>query len=323
MVASKSFLRTSEDVGAPALQGNVPGSLIAVLKAVLVDGYGETPSLGWSVWLEDTPGNKIVFRAGNAHGILPFIRIDDGRTLGYTALVEMYESMSTIDVGLDPCPLPSSGEDRCILKRAYDNTNVTPWKIIGDDRGFWILVQAWPSTSEYDAYWEPHYIGEWTCNYAENKYNQMTILHNSDLNGYFHRNDDRSIHLLRNPVGNARGAVSAFVNTRFSNDERFGIYYSGSNPQEVNGRRFYEHTIILHNSNYFLGATPGMMSMIYEPDSGAAPLSESELEPIYDVVSDNTTLLTLPSRYEGYTTQTTQGANRITYIIGEGFRDAR
>jgi hypothetical protein len=73
----------STDASAPVLNGTVAGSLITVLKACLVDGFGAgataTPA-GWTLTLEDTLNKKAMFRNNSTTGSGRYFVIkDDGQ----------------------------------------------------------------------------------------------------------------------------------------------------------------------------------------------------------------------------------------------------
>lgn len=67
---------TSSDVGGPGLVSGTAGSLIAILKACLVDGYGALPAAGWTQPVA-TAGNIGSFKQGAGAG-LAFVLNDNG-----------------------------------------------------------------------------------------------------------------------------------------------------------------------------------------------------------------------------------------------------
>ena len=102
MTTSRMF--RSEDASAPELK-YVNGSLIALLKAVLVNGYGTTQSLGWTLEFEDATANLAVFRMKG--GTRTYIQVDDnavGNTAVGQASIYAYETMSSVRDGIGPCP---------------------------------------------------------------------------------------------------------------------------------------------------------------------------------------------------------------------------
>ena len=101
-MASRELKNT--DTGAPQLTGTTTGSLIAVLKAALVTGYGETQSLGWDVFYEDLVKNVCVFRP--RVGSRMFLQVTDDGTFnsGKNARAVSYESMTDAYHGVHMCP---------------------------------------------------------------------------------------------------------------------------------------------------------------------------------------------------------------------------
>lgn len=130
----ESFLYTWEDVDAPVLLPN-SGSFIDLLQAVLVDGYGDKPGLGWTSYFTGT--NKAVFQN---EGTKMLVRFDHSQE-AYRVYFRAYESMSDIDNGLFPCPAISKTDNYILLDDGTGHeANVCPWRILGDDKGVWILV---------------------------------------------------------------------------------------------------------------------------------------------------------------------------------------
>jgi len=89
---------TSTDAGAPQLTGQA-GSLLALLRAVLVNGYstGATAKapLGWTQEFSGT--NKAVFRNNPTTGSGYRLRIDD--TQAREARMRAYTTMTNVDTG--------------------------------------------------------------------------------------------------------------------------------------------------------------------------------------------------------------------------------
>ena len=94
---------SSLDIGALQLT-DTNNSLNAVLKSVLVDGYGSKPGAGWTMPFSGT--NTAVFQQG-AGGNNRFFRFVDAGYLGTTnrvAFCRGYESMTAVSTGTGPFP---------------------------------------------------------------------------------------------------------------------------------------------------------------------------------------------------------------------------
>lgn len=138
-------LYRSSDVGAPVM-GYTAGSLNAVLKACLVDGYGALPAAGWSYAVADAATNRAVFTQG-ASGSNPFNRKvyvrDDEAVAAGSALVKACSGYTT---GASP----SFTESFCsynqanwssILKTSQAAGAVAEWFIVADSRVFLLAVK--------------------------------------------------------------------------------------------------------------------------------------------------------------------------------------
>jgi len=134
-------LYRSSDVGAPALTGQV-NSLINVLSACLVDGYG---ALAPALWTKAFTGvNKAVFRAGA--GPKHYIRIDDsgpGVNGAAEARVRAFESMTDVDTGTFPYPTTSQRTNGIFIRKSA-TADATPrqWIVLADERTMYMLVST-------------------------------------------------------------------------------------------------------------------------------------------------------------------------------------
>jgi len=79
---SIGFLRRYDQVGAPKLWANAYGSLVDLLQAVLVDGYGAYPGLGWTKEYESPDTNTIVFRNNPLTGTGAYLQVSHNRITG-------------------------------------------------------------------------------------------------------------------------------------------------------------------------------------------------------------------------------------------------
>lgn len=129
----------SSDTNAPALSGLTPGSVIQVLKAVLVNGYGDKTALGWDLMYEDINNHICVFRPKT--GSRMFLQIiDDGKTDVRFAFAYSWESMFDVASGVHK--MPTSNSTAMIFKTVKTSgTAESSWTIIGDEVGFYFLIQ--------------------------------------------------------------------------------------------------------------------------------------------------------------------------------------
>ena len=124
----------SDDASAPTLNGTV-GSLIAVLDACLVNGYGSKAAAGWAKAFSGT--NLAAYRA--ASGIRHYLRVDD--TAAQEARIIGYETMTT-DINGGASPFPTSTQQSGGLFVRKSNTadsTARPWMLISNGVFFYFL----------------------------------------------------------------------------------------------------------------------------------------------------------------------------------------
>ncbi len=137
------------DPGAPQLTGQ-SGSLVALLDAVLVNGYGvgaaAKAGAGWALQFSGT--NKRAYRGSAETGSGVYLRIDDSGADPRVARVRAYETMTSIDVGtgLAPTAAQSSG-GRVWVKSDSASSAIRPWEIIATDTAFYFFASPIPVAS--------------------------------------------------------------------------------------------------------------------------------------------------------------------------------
>jgi len=139
---------SSTDASAPVLTGAV-GSLVALLSAVLVDGYGLIPAAGWTKPYTGT--NKAVFRsatAGNGSGMY-YRFLDDGTVNAGGAArwagCRGYGAMTDVDTGTDPYPTTTQQNTYGNLlfhKSSTSDATARAWVIIADQFTCHLLIDT-------------------------------------------------------------------------------------------------------------------------------------------------------------------------------------
>lgn len=168
MTVSKIY--SSTDTGAPILQEK-SGALTSLLKAVLVDGYGSKTALGWTLEFEGGTNDAIkVFRN---KGTGQFLRVEDSDTFFATASrasarICTYYAMQDHDIGYAKCP--SSGYHYFVWGWSKVVATSRPWRIIGDDKGFWLI-----SNLHSDRRISIAYFGDYTPYHLNNVSNWISI----------------------------------------------------------------------------------------------------------------------------------------------------
>lgn len=132
----------SSDTSAPALAGTT-GSLVALLDAILVNGYGSKAAAGWAKSFAGS--SKAAYRAptGNRH----YLRVDDAGPGGGTfkeARMTGYLTMSDVDTGTGPFPTAAQGVGGVAMvvcrKSISADATARTWICLADARTFYLFI---------------------------------------------------------------------------------------------------------------------------------------------------------------------------------------
>lgn len=139
----------STDGSAPSLTGQV-GSLITLLDACLVNGYGAKAAAGWSKSYSGT--NKAVYRAPS--GAQMYYRVqDDAPATAKEARLTGYETMSDVDTGTGPFPTAAQGVGgvamMVIRKSASADATARAWTLLADARTVYFLPSTGDTAGSY------------------------------------------------------------------------------------------------------------------------------------------------------------------------------
>lgn len=156
----------STDSSAPVLTGQV-GSLVTLLDAVLVNGYGAKSAAGWTKPYSGT--NKAVYRNNSTTGTGSYLRVDDNITsYAYRAYVNGFAAMTGVDTGTDA--FPSSTLTYSVWgKSATQDATARPWVIVADKFRFYIFVRG----SENGSDWANGFFGDIISYKAADAYRAM------------------------------------------------------------------------------------------------------------------------------------------------------
>lgn len=130
-MANQFTIYTSADASAPVLNPGGVGSIIAVLDACLVNGYGAKAAAGWAKAFSGT--NLAAYRAPT--GARHYFRIDNA-TAAASGIwnVQGYESMSDVNTGTHP--VTPSG----LRILASDAPNPATWVVAADAVTFSLFI---------------------------------------------------------------------------------------------------------------------------------------------------------------------------------------
>lgn len=118
----------STDGSAPTLN-NAAGSLVTLLDAILVNGYGAKSSLGWAKTYSGT--NQAAYTQGS--GSNGFKLAVDDTTSGY-AKVRGYEAMTNVTTGTNPFPTIAQQAAATYCWHKSSSATVRPWVAWGNER---------------------------------------------------------------------------------------------------------------------------------------------------------------------------------------------
>lgn len=138
------------DGSAPSVDGTA-GSLVALLEACLVAGYGAKAAAGWTRAFPAGPiagVTKAAFQQGaGSNGM--YLRVqDDGPGAGTfkEARITGYETMSDVDTGTNPFPSAAQGVGGVAMVVARKSTALSAvardWIVFADSRTAYVLIKS-------------------------------------------------------------------------------------------------------------------------------------------------------------------------------------
>ncbi len=325
------LIRKWSDVGAPKLWANAYGSIIALLKAVLVDGYGAFSPLGWTLEYSSGDNTRAVFR-NSPTGTGTFLRVNnsnDGRAVT-TVDISAYESMGSLDdFSLSRCPALGISQ---YLAIGYNNASSCPdgihWYFIGDNLGFWFLwrpyLTAYTNISSLGKIWYCTYIGDYIPVNITNKKNWFqsgSVATGTNLGPF------------GTVSSSASGTVPGYYCLRGSSFDEgsvvvglqsgslFELTALGQSNQISPMNGVLHHSIpilfdVINNNPNMLGFLPGLVNPLIK--AGNNGVSDTNLQDS-EIVMGNKTLNLFKYRPDGNTTYDL--LKTIGIFSGEGFRD--
>lgn len=138
---------SSTDASAPVLTGQV-GSAIALLRALLVTGYGSKSGLGWTEPYTDAVNNKAVFRNNPVSGSGYHLRVCDNGdaaagSSARSAGLRGYSAMTDIDTGSDPTPtVAERANGGLLIKSSTLSATARGWWAIGTERCLYLFIES-------------------------------------------------------------------------------------------------------------------------------------------------------------------------------------
>lgn len=130
-----------DDAGAPTLNGTA-GSLISILDACLVNGYGSKPAAGWSKPFSGT--NAAAYRAGG--GTQSYLDVVDTSTTA--TKLRGFVTMTALGAGSDPFPTVAQASAGSYFYKSADETTARPWVLVADSKRFYLFGASAQTTAE-------------------------------------------------------------------------------------------------------------------------------------------------------------------------------
>lgn len=169
------YVYQSSDASAPTLNGTA-GSLISVLDACLVNGYGAKTAAGWGKAYSGT--NLAAYRAPSGNRL--YLRVDDTGTTD--ARLVCYATMSDVNTGTGQFPTSTqvSGGLYCKKSSTADATG-RGWVLVATQRCFYFFPEitatttTWATTTSTTSGNGQMFFGEFTSYKPNDAYNTAII----------------------------------------------------------------------------------------------------------------------------------------------------
>jgi hypothetical protein len=210
-------LYRSSDASAPVLDGQT-GSLVNVLNAVLVDGYGSKVAAGWTRPYSGT--SKAVYRPSGGNQF--HLRVqDDGPGAGSfrEARIVGYESMSGVDTGVAPFPTVSQFANGLFVRKSTAlSATARNWICVADHLTFWFFAMTGDGGSLYFSFG----FGDFCSNLAADGYRTFIFGRITENSGATNNEDVSCVDTLNGSKSglyvarNRNGSLGALIATRVS-----------------------------------------------------------------------------------------------------------
>ncbi len=185
----------STDAGAPTLNGN-NGSLITVLDAVLVNGYGAKAAAGWTKPFAGT--NQAAYRMNSVSGVGHYLQVNDNNpntsANGKEARARGFVAMTSVTAGTEAFPTTTQVADTAgpmIRKSATLDATARPWIIVADERTFYLFIKSGDFTG-----WTAYMFGEYYSLKSGDAYRTAVIGRIASAAAGFALDTDDRLHAL-------------------------------------------------------------------------------------------------------------------------------
>jgi len=280
------LLYKSTDGGAPPLTLD-KGNLNGILKAILVNGYGNNPAAGWTLEYEDAANDICIYRNSVANGTGGFLRVAF-MTPGFSDVLVCEAATGTATANLIN-PTYS-------VKIRYDITGGSfPWAAVADDRSIYLKILAGDDKNENQVY----FFGDFVSVIAGDLYNFAVAGTDNDrtpVGNYYGGN----IYFLKDRLGGNFSVGANATNKNIGSSDFFGDVGSDVN-YPYNGAIFRERPFFVEALTQPRGKLPGLTVFGHNgaemmSDLGLAYRSASIDDVVKPVVIEGINYIPLPTR---------------------------
>lgn len=186
MSQSQYSVYSSLDSGAPTLDG-LSGSLIRVLDACLINGYGSKSGVGWSRKYATTDltsgnsGTQAVYQCPSGSASAFYLYVGDNAphssSLGREAVWSMLETVTGLHtgVGITGAFGLNMNTGRCCRKSVNATSSGVPWRCYADDRSVMLHITTNDSTVGFFSV----FYGDIYSSVPNDAYNVMIMARNA------------------------------------------------------------------------------------------------------------------------------------------------
>ena len=258
----------SDDAGAPTLTGEY-GSIITLLDAVLVNGYGAKAAAGWTK--EFTGTNQAVYRNSAVNGSGTFYQIDNGSGQANVSAANLaYVRGASNCTGFDALT-EAFGGSTWIAAKSSAAATVTQWIIVADAHTAMIFVAGSIGSAqvgiEPTAKFLAHYIGD-SHGYGNGNVSSPVIAGNTVSNSTNGFNSLIGVDPGINPQKSESGVVEVFATkaVKYGLNSGGGVGY----PHENSATQLYRGKSLIREISYGTSVTEraGIFRGLWFPASG-------------------------------------------------------
>lgn len=184
---STVIIYTSQDSSAPVLTGQV-GTLVALLDACLVNGYGSKSAAGWAKSFTGT--NKAAYRNSATDGTGYYLNVDDSGGGGggaREAFMTGFQTMSALATGTNQFPSSSqlnlgTAPAGAVVARKSNTADSTArkWTVVADNTVFYLFMETGDQTNPVGA--TVFFFGDFFSYGGTADVNRCMIIGRNDVN---------------------------------------------------------------------------------------------------------------------------------------------